>query len=273
MAAATVGDAPATEEALVLLSRLAAGGRHPAATALLVERDVAVAVRRGRFAEAELTTDLAPTTANGFSTPPPGSMARRQLLVARWLQGLPPDWPPLGRLAKGPLSPAEQVLLGVAAGSYEYARRTLRAILTDGLALPSGDVWLHAVGILALVAIELDDTPAIAAVRDLLAPYEDLHCGVGYRSFVGTAAFHLGRLAVATGDWYQAERRLVTALGQLTALHADPWIALAQRTLATVLARHARRSDEAWATALRHEAGRRSARLRGQRSEIPRPPG
>lgn len=261
MAAATLGDGPTTEEALVLLSRLRAGARHPAVTALLAEREVAVAVRSGRFAEAELSTDLSPTSANGFCVPPPGSMARRQLLVARWLQGLPLDRPPLSRLAKGPLSPPEQVLVALAARTYEDARRTLRAILTGGLALPAGDEWLHAIGILALAAVELADATSVAAVRDLLAPYEELHCGVGYRAFVGTAAFHLGRLAAATGDLPRAERHLVTALGQLAALNAEPWLAFAQNTLAAVLEHQAPHPDQAWATTLRRVALRRAHRL------------
>ena len=54
-------------------------------------------------------------------------------------------------------------------------------------------------------------------VRALLAPHADMTCGIGYRTFAGVAAFHLGRLAAVTGDWADAERHMLAALRRFSA--------------------------------------------------------
>jgi hypothetical protein len=87
-----------------------------------------------------------------------------------------------------------------------------------------------------------------------LAPYADLVCGLGYRSFVGVAAFHLGRLAAAAGDLADAERHLQAALRRHSAWRARPWVALTQAALADVLESRGRTSDREWIDGLRREA-------------------
>jgi hypothetical protein len=91
-------------------------------------------------------------------------------------------------------------------------------------------------------------------VRAALAPYAERTCGVGYRSFAGSARFHLGRLAAAAGDWSDAERHLQAALRHHTTLRARPWVALTQRALAEVLEARGRTSDRDWIAGLRAEA-------------------
>jgi hypothetical protein len=104
--------------------------------------------------------------------------------------------------------------------------------------------------------------PVIAAdVRRLLNPYATLRCAVGYRSFVSTAAFHLGRLAALLGDFTDAERHLVLALRQLSATGAQPWIALTQHALAYVLDVRGRSSDRERVSVRRAEAQRLAADL------------
>jgi hypothetical protein len=90
--------------------------------------------------------------------------------------------------------------------------------------------------------------------RAWLAPSADLVCGLGYRTFVGAAAFHLGRLAAAEGEWAEAERNLLSALRLHTALRARPWVAWTQAALAAVLEARGRPSDREWIAGLRAEA-------------------
>jgi hypothetical protein len=90
--------------------------------------------------------------------------------------------------------------------------------------------------------------------RGRLAPHADLVCGLGYRTFAGAAAFHLGRLAAAAGEWAEAERHLLSALRLHTALRARPWVAWTQAALAAVLEARGRPSDREWIAGLRAEA-------------------
>ena len=95
--------------------------------------------------------------------------------------------------------------------------------MTTDRPLPDGTERLHALGVAALAACDSGDLAAVGEVRSLLAPYADLVCGMGYRTFVGAASFHLGRLASAAGDWAEAERHLLAALRLHSAWRARPY--------------------------------------------------
>jgi hypothetical protein len=214
-------------------------------------------------------------------TPLPGAMAARQMLVAGWMRGpgeLParptgggrprrpvgagdPAADPAGAEAGDPAGasagaddPAETALVAIAAGDRGRAHVVVRSIATGALMLPSGDAWPHAAGLLALAAAELADPTTAEAVRTMLTPYADLTCGVGYRSFAGPMALHLGRLAAVVGDWADAERHLTSALRQLAAQRARPWIALTQFAFARILHARGRPGDRRWSAALRADA-------------------
>ncbi|HYZ99178.1 MAG TPA: hypothetical protein VE575_10545, partial [Acidimicrobiales bacterium] len=92
-------------------------------------------------------------------------------------------------------------------------------------------------------------------VHAWLAPYANLSCGAGYRTFAGVAAFHLGRLAAVAADWAEAERHMLAALRRYSALQARPWLAFTQSVLADVLEARGRPSDREWVATLRAESG------------------
>jgi hypothetical protein len=127
--------------------------------------------------------------------------------------------------------------------------------LPEGPAGPEGPERLHALGIAALAACDAGDVERAAEVRALLAPYADLVCCLGYRTFAGAASFHLGRLAALAGDWGDAERHLLAALRVHSAWRARAWVALTQAALADVLDARGRPSDREWIEGLRAEAG------------------
>ena len=149
-----------------------------------------------------------------------------------------------------PDDPVEQALVAIAEGDRGSPHLVVRSVATGAELLPAGDAWPHAAGLLGLAAAELGDATTAEAVRTLLMPYADLTCGAGYRSFVGPMALHLGRLAAVVGDWAEAERHLTSALRQLAAPRARPWIALTQIALARTLHAPGRPGDRRWATAL-----------------------
>ena len=255
-AAAIAGDEAAAEEALRSMALAEGASRDPVAQTLLEERALNLAVTRGRFEEAEAKPFAAdePTTVAAVH-PAPGAMATRQMWLARWLQGRTGE-EAVDELAPelADSDPAGRALWALGQGDRGAARLAVRALVAGDEPLPSGDEWLHSVGLLGLAAAELGDPVIATDLCVVLAPHVTLSCGVGYRSFVGTATFHLGRLAALTGDWADAERHLVAALRQLTAMRARPWVALAQHALADAIDARGRSSDREWVTALRAEA-------------------
>ncbi|MEO3870711.1 BTAD domain-containing putative transcriptional regulator [Nonomuraea sp. B12E4] len=258
-AAQMAGETQACQEALAALASAVIDGDEIAlGDALLLDHAVATAVAQGRFTDAAaIGTRLGPgpddapfTAADSHGiTPAPGSLAHRQLLIARWLRKS--CWPAIHH---GPLKGVELSLASLMEGDKGVGRLTVRALAIGAEPLPAGGEWLHHVGLLALCAAELGDPDTADALRGLLTPYAHLTCGVGYRSFVGPASFHLGRLAVVTGDWDEAERHLMFALSQLSGHRARPWTAIAQHDLARALEARARTGDRRWAQALRSEA-------------------
>ena len=198
--------------------------RHGAA--LLAERAVARLTTDGRFDEARRALELAVTAAAAHhgTDGPDGAeaVAARHLVVIDWLSG------------RAPASEAPGGLL-----TLDEAQ---------------GDQRLHLLGVAALAAADRGDRAAATEVRGRLAPYADLVCGLGYRTFVGTATFHLGRLAAVSGDWADAERHLLSALRLHSAWRARPWVALTQDALAGVLEARGRPCDREWIAGLRAEA-------------------
>jgi hypothetical protein len=174
------------------------------------------------------------------------------MLVSGWLRKS--SWPAADSRFSSTYEAAERSLMALVDGDRGLPHLTVRALATGVEPLPSGDEWPHIVGLLALGGVELGDPTTAEALRKLLEPYADLNCGVGYRSFVGPAAFHLGRLAVIVGDWDDAERHLTAALVGLASRQARPWMALAQLALAQALETRGRAGDRRRAETLRAEA-------------------
>jgi DNA-binding SARP family transcriptional activator len=261
MAVELAGDVVRRDEALAALAS-ATGDGHLLGDALLADHSVALGTTQGRFADAAAAAELAGVlsgdVAHGIA-PVPGAMAARQMLVAGWMRG-PGRLPARAGAGRGPDALAyaddrvEQALVAIAEGDRGRAHLVVRSLATGAEPLPSGDAWPHAAGLLGLAAAELGDTTTAEAVRTLLMPYADLTCGAGYRSFVGPMALHLGRLASVVGDWAEAERHFTSALRQLAARRARPWIALTQIALARTLSARGRPGDRRWAAALRSDA-------------------
>jgi DNA-binding SARP family transcriptional activator len=252
-AAEIAGEIAIRDEALAALRDAAGGGgdSNLVGDALLADHAVAAAVTEGRFADAAVAAKLAQTlagaSANGV-TPVPGTLGARQMLVAAWLHVSPGDG--LDRLAH----PVEQALVALLDGDRGRAHLIVRGLANGAEPVPAGDEWPHAAGLLALAAVELRDPTTGEAVRALLTPYADLSCSAGYRSFVGPVSLHLGRLAYLAGDWAEAERHFTSALRQLAARGARPWIALNQLALARTLEARGRPGDRRWVAALRADA-------------------
>jgi hypothetical protein len=171
----------------------------------------------------------------------PGSMVGPQLLVAAWLRRSRPHAP----AAEDP-DRASVALRALLEGEEGTARLEVRALCHQPDESGGGDARFHTLAMAAVVAAELSDGPAAEALGELLTPAAHLFAGAGYRSFAGPVRLHLGRLAAVRGDGGEAERQLGAAIGQLGALAATPWLAVAREDLAHVLGARRRASDLAW---------------------------
>jgi DNA-binding SARP family transcriptional activator len=265
MVAAVQGDAEVLD---VHIGALASAGdrRLPELQGCLEDRAAATAVTRGQLARLPgRGSGLASEPPGEWGPPAPGELVAGGAVVAAWLQGRPLTPAAEPGTAR---EVAEAALADVARGQRGRARLALREALADPAVDPGDDdEWLHCAGLLGLAAAVLDDRPVAEALYHRLLPHASLTCGVGYRSFAGTAAFHLGRLAVRLGEWSAAEHHLSVALRQLGERGARPWVALAQTELAQVIEERGGPSSRVPAAVLRAEAAglARSLRLPARR--------
>ena len=253
MGATLAGDDETAQACLRVIEEAAAKTDDQFATALAAEHEAATAAMTGHFDDALAAVEAAVRAHTIVDGPEAAAVvARRHRAVLAWMLGspapLPADPDPADEAA------ADAALEHLVRGDADRARLVARDLVAGVRPLPAGDERLHALGVLALVAADLREAALVDTVRALLAPHADLTCGIGYRTFAGVAAFHLGRLAAVTGDWADAERHMLVALRRFSALQARPWVAFTQGVLADVLEARGRPSDREWLAALRGES-------------------
>jgi DNA-binding SARP family transcriptional activator len=262
MAATLAGDDEMAQACLRFIEEAAAKTGDPVATALAAEHEAATAAMTGHFDDALVAVEAAVRAHDVVDGPEAAAVvARRHRGVLAWMVGSPGALPPDPGSAEGPAAAADVALEHLVRGDADRARLVARDLVAGVRPLPTGDELLHALGVLALVAADLREGALVEPVRALLAPHADLTCGIGYRTFAGVAAFHLGRLAAVTGDWADAERHMLAALRRFSALQARPWVAFTQRVLADVLEARGRPSDREWLANLRGESNWTTATL------------
>ena len=262
MAATLAGDDETAQACLRVIEEAAAKSDDRVAAALAAEYEAAKAAMTGHFDDAMVAVEAAVRAHSLVDGPEAAAVvARRHRAVLAWMLGSPAALPADAGPAEEPAAAADAALEHLVRGDADRARLVASDLVAGVRPLPPGDERLHALGVLALVAADLREAALADAVRALLAPHADLTCGVGYRTFAGVAAFHLGRLAAATGDWADAERHMLVALRRFSALQARPWVAFTQRVLADVLEARGRPSDREWLANLRGESGWATATL------------
>jgi DNA-binding SARP family transcriptional activator len=255
MAATLAGDDETAQACLRVIEEAAAKTDDRVAAALAMEHEAAEAAMTGHFDDAVVAVEAAVRAHSLVDGPEAAAVvARRHRAVLGWMLGSPMALPAGPGPAEAPAADADAALEHLVRGDADGARLVARDLVAGVRPLPAGDERLHALGVLALVAADLREAALVDPVRTLLAPHADLTCGIGYRTFAGVVAFHLGRLAEVTGDWAEAERHMLAALRRFSALQARPWVAFTQRVLADVLEARGRPSDREWLANLRGES-------------------
>ncbi|MGH9250408.1 MAG: hypothetical protein ACRD0W_12930, partial [Acidimicrobiales bacterium] len=262
MAAALVGDDETAQACLRVIEEAAAKADDQVAAALTAEHEAARAAMTGRFDDALVAIEGAVRARSVLDGRGAADIvARRHRAVLAWMLSAPASVPLDDGAPDRPDATGDAALELLVRGHDDGARLMAREMVAGVRPLPPGDERLHALGALALVAADLRDPGLVDAARSLLAPHADLTCGVGYRTFAGVAAFHLGRLAAVSSDWADAERHMLVALRRYSSLQARPWVAFTQSALADVLEARGRPSDREWLAALRGESGWATATL------------
>jgi DNA-binding SARP family transcriptional activator len=262
MAAALAGDDESAHAFLRVIEEAAAKTDDRLAAALAAEHDAARAAMTGHFHDALAAVEAAALARGVLDGQDAAAVvARRHRAILGWMLIAPGPVRSETDVPVGPDRRWDAALELLVAGRADRARVLARDVVTDVSPLPADDERLHALGVLAIVAADLRDPALVDAVRALLAPHADLTCGIGYRTFAGVAAFHLGRLAAVSGEWADAERHLLVALRRFSALQARPWVAFTQRVRADVLEARGRPSDREWVAALRGESSWTTAKL------------
>jgi hypothetical protein len=255
MAAALAGDDEMVQACLHVIEEAAAKTDDRVAAALAAEHEAAKAAMTGHFDDTLVAVEAAARARGVLDGPEAaGIVGRRHRAVLAWVLSSPASVASDAHAAGGPDPTADAALELLVRGDGDGARLVARDMVAGVRPLPPGDEHQHSLGVLALVAADLGDPGLVDAVRALLAPHADLTCGIGYRTFAGVAAFHLGRLAAVSGDWADAERHMLVALRRYSALQARPWVAFTQSVLADVLEARGRPSDREWLAALRGES-------------------
>ncbi|PPF66074.1 hypothetical protein C5C18_09685 [Rathayibacter tritici] len=188
-----------------------------------------------------------------------GDLTGRQRLVARWLGFRDPGaWSSAGSSTSQVdlLPQADACLADVLAGRLPVARSRLRMMLTLDTPFALDDASLHDAAIMAIVAAETTDGELIGAVRERLRPVALVAAGHGYRTGAGPVAFHLARLAIASGDLDDAERLFLSGLTSVARSRSRVWVAAHQLGIASVLEARRTPGDMVAAQAFRHEARR-----------------
>src|SRR5262245_7323323 len=145
-------------------------------------------------------------------------------------------------------------LAALTAGDLQRARSCLR----DGLALPivsaRSVVWNARLPLAAELALAVEDTPRISALRAALATWSGLKANFYTVIYLGLCDYYLGRLEAALGDLDPAIEHLEAALACVDQVRSRPHAMATRAELATALRRRHSPGDLARVDALLDEA-------------------
>jgi tetratricopeptide (TPR) repeat protein len=147
-------------------------------------------------------------------------------------------------------------------GRTTEARREFEQIAANEFGrLPRDAVWLGTMAALAELSAAFSDTERAAALYQMLLPYADRNCTVGFSVSFGPTARYLGLLATALSRPEEAALHFERALGMARRMAARPWLAHAQGDYAAMLLRRDAPGDRARAQRLAADAGEAAREL------------
>ncbi|MCR6483967.1 AfsR/SARP family transcriptional regulator [Amycolatopsis sp. OK19-0408] len=246
---------PHAQRRLGELEDLLAARKHLAAGFVADALGVMLAIRAGRFAEAEAGAQACAELGQAAGDLDALGWYGAQLVAIRWFQGRLGELVPVldGLMHSPTLSPVDNsyyaalAVAAASAGDRRTAAGALARLCGDDLgALPRSSTWLISLSGAAETAYLLDDGPTAARVAELLVPFAHLPAmaSLGIACF-GSVHTSLGTAALTTGDLDRAEQHLRVAVRHNLALSHWPAVVFARRRHAQALVRRGLPGDSA----------------------------
>jgi hypothetical protein len=235
-------------------------GDHLAVGFVASAIDVMLAIRAGRFADAEALAAVCASRGEAAGDADHAWWSAAQLVTIRWYQGRLTELLPMlhDRVHSPVLSAVDNsavAALAVAAalsGDRPQAASALAALCgSDLAALPSSSSWLVTMNGIVEAAYLLEETDVAVRAYELLRPYAQLPMigSLGVTCF-GSVRHALGVAALTSGQLDLAIEHLTTAVQHNLALAHWPALVASRQRLAQA---HARRGSPGDADAARRE--------------------
>jgi tetratricopeptide (TPR) repeat protein len=262
------GDLRTTERALDAAKRLARELRQPRYAWQVTTAQAALAILRGRFAEAESLAEEARSIGERGHVSLAALYHVGQILGLRRMQGRPAEI--LDLVARtGPTHPELDcipiiwALVQLERGEADKSRMVLEREVDERLeALPHDIYWAFTMNLLAELCSGLEDVGRARRLYEMLAPYERRAIVLGTVALCdGSFAHPLGLLAVVAGRPESAERHFQVAIDANRRLEAWPALARTQHAYARLLLARRGSGDEGRAVALLDAAQRAAVEL------------
>ncbi len=255
---------PHAERRLGELDDLLAERKHLAAGFVADALKVMLAIRAGRFREAEAGAQACAEVGQAAGDFDALGWYGAQLVAIRWFQGRLGELVPVldGLMHSPTLSPIDNsyyaalAVAAASAGDRRTAAGALARLCGEDLgALPRSSTWLTSLSGAAETAYLLDDRATAARIHELLAPFGQLPAmaSLGIACF-GSVHHPLGTTALTAGDPARAVTHLRAAVRHNLALGHWPAVVFSRRRHAEALARRGEPGDRAaadheWAAA------------------------
>ncbi|MGW3999138.1 BTAD domain-containing putative transcriptional regulator [Amycolatopsis sp. NPDC004772] len=255
---------PHAERRLGELDDLLAERKHLAAGFVADALKVMLAIRAGRFREAEAGAQACAEVGQAAGDFDALGWYGAQLVAIRWFQGRLGELVPVldGLMHSPTLSPIDNsyyaalAVAAASAGDRRTAAGALARLCGEDLgALPRSSTWLTSLSGAAETAYLLDDRATAARVHELLAPFGQLPAmaSLGVACF-GSVHHPLGTTALTAGDPGRAVPHLRAAVRHNLALAHWPAVVFSRRRHAEALVRRGEPGDRAaadreWAAA------------------------
>ncbi len=246
---------PHAERRLGELEDLLAARKHLAAGFVADSLGVMLAIRAGRFREAEAGAQACAELGQAAGDFDALGWYGAQLVAIRWFQGRLGELVPVldGLMHSPTLSPIDNsyyaalAVAAASAGDRRTAAGALARLCGDDLgALPRSSSWLLSLSGAAEAAYLLDDRATAARIHELLGPFGHLPAmaSLGIACF-GSVHHPLGTTALAAGDPDRAVPHLRAAVRHNLALAHWPAVVFSRRRHAEALLRRGGTGDRA----------------------------
>jgi DNA-binding SARP family transcriptional activator len=246
---------PHAERRLGELQDLLTERKHLAAAFVADGLGVMLAIRAGRFAEAETRAHACAALGEKAGDFDALGYYGAQLVATRWFQGRLGELVPVldGLMHSPTLSSIDNsyyaalAVAAASAGDHRTAAGALARLCGDDLgALPRSSSWLVSLSGAAETAYLLGDPATAARVHELLRPFAHLPAmaSLGIACF-GSVHHPLGTTALTTGDLDGAVTHLRAAVRRNLALAHWPAVVFSRRRLAEALVRRGGSGDAA----------------------------